>query len=64
MIKVSLENNLHARGVRRKKIRKGWLLWCLHGSVVMVATVRHPGFKSHSCQFSLFSFLPKQVGFQ
>ena len=32
--------------------------------MVMVTTVRHPGFKSCSCRFSLFSFLPKQVGFQ
>ena len=30
----------------------------------MVALVRHPGFESRSCQFSLFSFLSQQAGFQ
>ena len=37
---------------------EGWLLWWLCGSVVMVASARHPGCEPLSCQFfSLFSFL-------
>ena len=30
----------------------------------MATTVRQPGFESHSCRFSLFSFLLEQVEFQ